>query len=401
MARFTVNPDTISESPFFVKLASVVAPVAAAGIALSSVTGCTAQVEMSPTAVTIVATATAAEPAPALPNSLRARLTSMAKSAKRPGSAVVNIITSASGQVSTVDLTPTRSNGQVQHAAADADRQITASLDKVNSTLLHARADQPGLDLLGLLDRAAQLPGDLHVISSGVTTTAPVDLRAVGWHTKPDTVIDSIRRQGRIPEATGRHVTFYGLGIAAGSQPALPPFARSLVDKLWLGICAETGAARCMSESRATTAQPPSSTLPVPEVPVPDAVTEGGCPAWASLSDAVLKFGPDSANLPADADVALRPLVDAARRCDVARIDLAGHIADTGTGDTRGDLAGRRARAVADRMLALGLPPTLIGSVTSRDALEPVIPNFAPDGSFDEVKARQNRRVELTFVPSR
>ncbi|WP_280483564.1 OmpA family protein [Nocardia farcinica] len=401
MAPFTVDPGASPTRTFFSKLTSMVAPMTAAGVMLSGVSGCTAPAGSSPTAITIVATATAAEPAPALPDSLNARLAAMAKAAKRPGQAVVTIITSGSGPVTTIDLVPTRANGQVQHAAVDAERQIQAALGEVNSVLLQSRADQPGLDLLGLLDRATQRPGEVHVISSGVSTTAPVDLRVVGWNTKPDATIDSIDRQGRIPSATDHHVTFYGLGVVAGSQPALPPFARSLLDKLWLGICARSGAAGCASEPGSITLRPPSSTLHVPEVPVPDAVTDDGCPAWASLSDTVLKFAPDSADLPADADNALRPLVDAARRCNVARIDLVGHIADTGTGDTRGDLAGRRARAVADRLLGLGLPPTLIGSVTGRDAREPVVPNFAPDGSFDEAKARQNRRVELTFVPSR
>ncbi|MFE9789229.1 OmpA family protein [Nocardia salmonicida] len=404
MASVIVNAVAASRAAsdtFFSKLKGIVAPVAATGILFSSMAACTAPVDAATTTVTIVATVTAAEPVPALPDSLKVDLAAMAKSAKRPGQATVNVVTSVSGQTSTIDLTPTRPNGQVQHAVADAERQIAAALDKVNNTLAGARADQPGLDLLGLLDRATQLPGDLHVLSSGVSTVAPVDLRVVGWNAKPDSVIDSIDRQGRIPNASGRHMTFHGLGTAAGSQPGLPPFARSLVEKLWLGICERTGAADCAALSDVRGGAAGVSALSVPVVPVPEAITEGGCPVWASLSDAVLRFAPDSAVLSADADDALRPLVEAAMRCNFARIDLAGHIADTGTGDTRRDLAGRRARAVADRLLALGLPPALLGSVTGRDAREPVVPNFAPDGSFVEQAARQNRRVELTFTPGR
>ncbi|MFD3425297.1 OmpA family protein [Nocardia fluminea] len=404
MASFTVNAVAASRTAadtFFSKFNGMVAAVAAAGVMLSGVVACAAPMDTATTAVTIVSTATAAEPVPVLPDSLKADLAAMAKSAKRPGQATVNIVTSASGQVSTIDLTPTRQNGQVQHAVADAERQIAAALDKVNNTLAAARADQPGLDLLTPLDRAIQLPGDLHVLSSGVSTAAPVDMRVVGWNAKPDSVIDNIDRQGRIPNATGRHVTFHGLGIVAGSQPGLPPFARSLVEKLWLGICERTGAADCTALGDVRGGAVGASKLLVPVVPVPDAITEGGCPVWTSLSDSVLRFAPDSAVLPSDADDAMRPLVVAAMRCNVAQIDLTGHIADTGTGDTRDDLAGRRARAVADRLVALGLPFTLLGSVSGRDARDPVVPNFTADGSFDEQKARQNRRVELTFSPGR
>ncbi|NKY27731.1 OmpA family protein [Nocardia gamkensis] len=365
--------------------------------ALLGLIGCTAApADSQPSAITIAATVTSAEPRTALSNSLISELTEMAEHSKRPGDATVRVVSSATGDILTKDLTPLRPNGQVQHAAADADRQITASVRELANTVAEVRADHPGLDLLGLLDRASQLPGDLHVLSSGISTVAPVDLRVVGWNAKPDSVIDSIARQGRLPKLSGRHVTFHGLGIAAGSQPGLPPFARTLVEQLWTGICQRAGAASCTVAHDMPSAAAPVATLPVPVVPVPDAITEGGCPVWASLNDTTLHFAPDSPVLPANADDALRPIVQAAARCDVSSIDVTGHIADTGTVDTRNRLSERRARAVADRLVALGLPSELLGIVSGRDAREPVIPNFT-DGVFDELKAQQNRRVELTF----
>lgn len=364
---------------------------------LFGVIGCTAApADKLPSAITIAATATSAEPRAALPDSLITKLTDMAKRSKRPGDATVRLMTATTDDIITKDLTPLRPNGQVQHAAADADRQITASVDELANTVADVRADQPGLDLLGLLDRASQLPGDLHVASSGISTVAPVDLRVIGWNAKTDNVIDSIERQGRLPSLSGRHVTFHGLGIAAGSQPGLPPFARALVEQLWTGICQRAGAASCTVAHDMPSAAAPVATMPVPVVPVPDAITEGGCPVWASLNDTTLHFAPDSPVLPANADDALRPIVEAATRCDVSSIDVTGHIADTGTGDTRNNLSERRARAVADRLVALGLPSELLGIVSGRDAHEPIVPNFT-NNQFDESKAQQNRRVELTF----
>ncbi|WP_280377975.1 OmpA family protein [Nocardia wallacei] len=364
---------------------------------LTGVIGCTAvSADKVPSAITIVATATSAEPRVVLPDSLVAELTDMAKQSKRPGDATVRMVSSATGGITSKDLTPLRPNGQVQHAAADADHQITASVRELANTIADVRADRPGLDLLGLLDRASQLPGELHVVSSGLSTVAPVDLRVIGWNAKPDSVIESIARQGRLPSLSGRHVTFHGLDIAAGSQPGLPPFARTLVEQLWVGLCQRAGAASCVVAQNAPAAVAPVATMPVPVVPVPDAITEDGCPVWANLNDATLHFAPESASLPATADDALRPIVEAAARCDVQSIDVTGHIADTGTGDTRNNLSERRARAVADRLVALGLPSELLGIVSGRDAREPVVPNFT-GGAFDELKAQQNRRVELTY----
>ncbi|WP_306359819.1 OmpA family protein [Nocardia sp. CC227C] len=319
----------------------------------------------------------------------------MAKQSRRTGDATVRVVFSATGDITINDLTPLRPNGQVQHAAADADRQIAASVRELANTVADVRADRPGLDLLGLLDRASQLPGELHVLSSGISTVAPVDLRIIDWNTNVQSVIDSVARQGHLPNLAGRHVTFHGLGVAAGSQPGLPPFARQLVEQLWVGICQRAGAASCTVAHDMPSAAAPVATMPVPVVPVPDAVTEEGCPVWASLTD-VLRFAPDSALLSADADDALRPIVQAATRCSVQSIDVTGHIADTGDGDDHNDLAGRRARAVADRLLALGLRRDQIGSVTGKGASEPVVPNIV-DGVFVETAAQQNRRVELTF----
>ncbi|MBF6299057.1 OmpA family protein [Nocardia amamiensis] len=355
-----------------------------------------APVGSSTAAVTIAATATSAEPRAALPDSLTAELVNIAKRSKRPDHATVRVLSSATGTVTTTDLTPLRPNGQVQHAAADADRRITASLRELDDSVANAQAEQPGLNLLALLDRASQLPGDLHIISSGISTVAPVDLRVVGWNAKPDSVIDSIARQGRLPSLSGRHVTFHGLGIAAGSQPGLPPFARTVVEQLWTGICQRAEAASCTVAHDPSAAAAPVATMPVPVVSVPDAITEGGCPVWASLNDATLHFAPDSPVLPTNADDALRPMVEAASRCAVQSIDVTGHIADTGTEDTRNSLSERRARAVADRLVALGLPSELLGNVSGHDANEPVVLNFT-NGVFDEFKAQQNRRVELIF----
>ncbi|MGW4370797.1 OmpA family protein [Nocardia takedensis] len=371
----------------------LIALVFASGV-LTSCT--TAPTDAMPSAITLIVTATSAEPRPALPDSVVDKLTAMAKHSKRKGDATVRIITSATGDILTKDLTPLRPNGDVQHASADAKHQIDASIEELAEALAKARADSSGLDLLALINRAGQLPGDIHVVSSGASTTAPVDLRVTGWNTTPARVADSAHRQGRITTMNGYHVTFHGLGIAAGSQPGFPPFARQWIEQLWVGICQRAGAASCVIAHDAPPAAAPVATMPVPVVPVPEAITEGGCPVWLNLSDAVLHFAGGSAVLPASADDALRPIVEATSRCAIRAIDITGHIADTGDGDDHDNLARRRANAVADWLLALGLPSGLLGAVSGHDAREPIIPNFT-GGIFDESKAAANRRVEITF----
>ncbi|MFI9636652.1 OmpA family protein [Nocardia sp. NPDC051929] len=374
----------------------IVFALAIAILAIGVLTGCTPTPAAA--AITLVATATSAEPGPALPDSVVDELTNMAKRSKRRGGALVRIVTTLSGEAGAIDLTSLRPNGQVQHATADADHQIREAIEKLGVTLAETTATAPGLSVLPLLDRAAQVPDtDIHVLSSGISTEAPMDFRMIGWNASAASVIDSIVRQGQLPNLSGRHVTFHGLGIAAGSQLSLPPFARTFIEQVWVGICGRARAASCVVARDAPTAAAPAATMPVPVVPVPDAITEGGCPVWLNLSsDSVLHFAPESATLPATADDALRPFVEVISRCDIQSVDITGHIADTGDGDDHRNLAARRARAVADRLLTLGLRRELLGAITGRDAREPVVPNFT-NGQFDEVKAQQNRRVEITF----
>ncbi|MGW5376456.1 OmpA family protein [Nocardia sp. NPDC003999] len=112
----------------------------------------------------------------------------------------------------------------------------------------------------------------------------------------------------------------------------------------------------------------------------------------------LLHFAPDSAALSASADEVLRPLVESARRCRVRQVDVIGHIACTTLdGRDSSNLSGRRAQAVASRLEALGLPPSVLGTVVGRGANEPVIPNLTPDGRFIESAAVLNRRVEVTL----
>ncbi|WP_179377854.1 OmpA family protein [Rhodococcus sp. ACS1] len=355
-----------------------------------------APVRAVPRTVTLIATATTAEPRPSLPDSLRTDLMRLAKSSKKAGQATVRLITSPDAPVIERDLTPLRpTNGGVQHAAADADRQIRDALGGVDELLRNSTANTPGLDVLSLLDRASQMPdSDINVLSSGASTEDPVAFQQIGFDFDPVSVIDRIEQGGGLPNLSGHVVAFHHLGITAGSQPRLQPFERQAIETFWLQLCQRAHADSCAIAKDESVTEPPIATLPVPVIPVTTIATEGGCPVWQRLGDDTLHFRPDSAVLPSDADGFLIKIVADARACKL-RVSITGHIADTGNGD-RHDLAGQRARAVSSRLAALGLPTDALGTVEGRGTSEPVISNFT-NRQFDEAKARLNRRVELTF----
>ena len=377
-------------------------------VMLVALCGCTPPPDHPPPPTVLVATASSAEQLPQLPTSVEAQLVADASKAKKPGDAMVHIIASADGPVISRDLTPLRGK-DIEHAPAARERKIHDNIAALKTDLAAVVAQAPGLDLLPLLDRASQYPhARIYALSSGATTKAPVDLvslTANGWNFDPVAVAESVHRQGLL-NLTGHHVTFAGLGVTGGSvQPRIPAYGRKVLADLWIRICQDAGATSCSLVDGDPSAAPPRATLPVPVVPVPPSITETGtgCILWQRFSDSdqALHFAANSAELPASADDVLRPLVESVRRCNVRQVAIVGHIAATpdatGDGGDSSNLSGRRAKAVAARLVSLGLPSELLGTVTGRGASEPVIPNLSPSGAFIESAAAQNRRVEVTL----
>ncbi|MFF0527796.1 OmpA family protein [Nocardia amikacinitolerans] len=374
--------------------------IAAALPATLGLTAC-GSTESLPTPIVIVAPSTSAEPLPTIPKPLEAELVSYAEQAKKPGDAIVHIVSSVGSPPVTRDLTPLRGK-DVEHGNA-RERKIRENIAALKQDLANVQATAPGLDVAEPLDAASQYSGSrIVVLSSGLSTVAPVDLVALtanGWAFDPAQVADSVQRQGRL-HLTGHHVIFAGLGVVSGStQPRLPAFARKQLEALWLQICEKAGANRCDIAESEPVAAPPRATLPVPIVPVPAAYTDAdGCTRYAQLDDQTLHFAADSAVLPTSADEVLNPLVESARRCQVRQVDITGHIARTALdGLDSSNLSGQRAQAVASRLVALGLSDSVLGTVVGCGADEPVIPNLTSDGQFIESAAVLNRRVEVTL----
>lgn len=199
-----------------------------------------------------------------------------------------------------------------------------------------------------------------------------------------------------MPDASGRHVEFVGLGIAYGTQPELPLPAAQRITALWRAVCQASGAASCTVRDDDVPRLMSSSQRPVPVVPV--GATPTSCKGTYVVPTSVT-FAADDAHLKADADRYLRPIADSLEHCgaDVV-VRITGHTAQVGTAASGFALSTQRARAVGDRLVRLGVSPALIGSVEGAGSTRPRVDNM-PGGVFAEQLARQNRRVEITVTP--
>jgi outer membrane protein OmpA-like peptidoglycan-associated protein len=350
--------------------------------------------------LSIAVTGTSAEQLPRLPASVRAALLDAARASHQVGGALVTISIPGRPAVE-IDLTPMRGQ-KVENSGNRRETATQAKLDDLERLVRNAVAARPGLNTLGLLDDAARGNGGAPVVvlSSGVSTDPPLDLRQWHWPDDARSVVSFLANHRYLPlYLAHREVRFYYLGDVAGTQPIPPSSARVLLDQLYIEACYRAGADLCVAEDDAPSGIAPAATEPVPIVDVPSWTpppppAPTACEAVVNLPTSLL-FPPDSSTLTAEADRVLRPLAQrmiGAHGHQIVSL-IRGHTSDAGPG-TGKSLSEQRARHVADELIALGVQPQWIVKVDGVGETEQLAPDWNPDGTPSPQSAL-NRRVEI------
>jgi outer membrane protein OmpA-like peptidoglycan-associated protein len=292
-------------------------------------------------------------------------------------------------------LTITGKNGPSQDASRDENRQ------NVDQALTDAAATTSETDLLSGLDLGARSIADAHgahtivVVDSGLSTVAPLDFTQPGMlDADPAELVAGLQAAGELPDLSGDEIVFQGLGDTADPQPDLSRGHRKNLIAIWTAIVEAAGAASVDVEPSPLSGDSAGGLPDVTVVPIPPVIT---CSAGTvTLTGGDVAFRPDSAEF-----------LEATAAADVVR-PVAQQLIDSGltatvTGTTArvGDAAGQqrlsqeRAQAVADLLIAAGVPAdrlTVVGRgsdfpgyVQDRDAAGTLIPGAAA----------ANRKVEI------
>jgi hypothetical protein len=319
-----------------------------AGLFAVSVSACGPS--QAPQAIIIAAsasaTATANEPAPELSAGIVQMLQSAGAASTK---ATACVVAPGTGQPTILPLTPRRADGHVDFGPRPS-LVLAANVAAVQRAVEQEAAHGP-FDLLNTMAAAAGVAppsATLVVISSGLSTAGGLDMRQVGWDANPQSVASHLKTRGLLPDLTGYRVVFSGLADVAGRQAALPLPQRTTLVSYWMAICRASGAASCVTDDL-TRADPPShSTIGVPVVAVP-AVTSVHGPGATTVA---LPDSLNSATLLSSADSIVQPIAD-----QDLQLSITGHASpDGGTRAYNEALSIRRAMAVRNRLLALGLP---------------------------------------------
>lgn len=112
-----------------------------------------------------------------------------------------------------------------------------------------------------------------------------------------------------------------------------------------------------------------------------------------TLEEAVL-FEFDSAELLPSADDTIQSVIEGLTGYPTAPIEVAGHTDSVGSSEYNLSLSEERASAVAERLVAAGIPESRV-TVAGYGETRPVAPNTTPDGDDDPEGRALNRRVEI------
>jgi len=373
----------------------IAAGIVAVVVAVLALCGCGAQPQAKP--IVIAVSATANEPAPALGT----RDVAVLRKAADADDGAVTLVTLAG--TSSMPLTPRRDNGQVEHGPRRGELR-DANLQAVEDTIAREGATDP-YDLLELLGAAARAggstPGTLIVVSSGLSTAGGLDMRQLLWGADPAGLAQQLEARGLLPSLPGWTVIFTGLGETFPPQQPLATPQRATLGAYWTAVCKATGAEACTVNDEPRAAKPPRSTTPVPTVPVPQIDSEvgpGDVTTTTLPADALFAF--DSATPDPSALQALQPLASAARARHL-RVAVTGYASpDGGTADYNRDLSQRRADAVRDLLVQLGVPANQFDAVKGVGVDEYPSNACTTDGQPDQARCDQLRRVVVMTRPS-
>ena len=379
--------------------ASLSRPAVAAAAALATLmglAGCMVGVSEAGTtdAVVIAASATANEPAPSLSSADLRLLDSVAG---HSANGVALIVGPRSGQPARLPLTPRRADGQVEYGPR-RPTLLSMNVRRVQGRL-QAQAATGAFDLLNTMLAASRVtppPATMILLSSGLSTAGGFDLRKVGWAGSPGAAAAALKHRGLLPDLKGWTVIFSGLGETSGRQQALPLPQQTTLAGYWIAICHAAGAAACRVDESPRPLRPSHSTVPVPVVPVPAVRSITGPHQQVKQivpADLLFRFG--SSVLVPSADSYLRPIADQEiRGHDV--VSITGQASpDGGTTAYNDRLSVLRARAVRDRLVALGVPPARIAHVRGVGTNHQTC---TVHGTLDESRCARLRRVVIILA---
>ena len=323
------------------------------------------------------------------------------------GIATIHPVDSEPATAQTVDLKVSTVNSQA------TKRDEVAAAKRIRAALTASVATSPEADVLaGISSAAAEVRSGQNptivVIDNGLPTVGSASLPQTGLFAPGVDIAASVRTMADLhllPDLTGVSVRWYRLGEVVAPQESLDEAAKARLTEIWKTVIETAGGSFEEGTQSPTAAQEVPENLP-PVTPVDVSTTSFSASAPATpapslsvtLPESVLPFVPDEAAFldPEAARATALALAGQIVASGTTTVTVTGCTASAATPEGRAALSTNRARAVADLLVAGGVPE---GSVTVQ-GLGAECPGRVPDldaeGNLIEAAARANRVVKVT-----
>ncbi len=323
------------------------------------------------------------------------------------GVVTIHPVDSEPATAQTVDLKVSTVNSQA------TKRDEVAAAKRIRAALTASVATSPEADVLaGISSAAAEVRSGQNptivVIDNGLPTVGSASLPQTGLFAPGVDIAASVRTMADLhllPDLTGVSVRWYRLGEVVAPQKSLDEAAKARLTELWRTIIETAGGSFKEGDNHLDTAQEVPEDLP-PVTPVDVSATTFSASASATpapslsvtLPESVLPFVPDEAAFldPEAARATALALAGQIVASGATTVTVTGCTASAATPEGRAALSTNRAQAVADLLVAGGVPE---GSVTVQ-GLGAECPGRVPDldaeGNLIEAAARANRVVKVT-----
>ena len=271
-------------------------------------------------------------------------------------------------------------------------------LNGTQQTSTDIRAQVAQADVLDALDVAAsEVPkgGNVIVMDSGLQTTSPLNFTTGLLNDNPQSVVDFLQNAKELPNLSGRHVYFTGLGWTASPQPSLDVQNRSKVAQIWTSIARAAGASCVYSAPDADTSEAVSGRPPVAVVTPPAPPQVPGSCSTTDLGDANnVGFDFDSTTFrdPAGARATLQKLANVMLKTGES-LTLTGATSSEGSDQYNQQLSLARANAVKQVLEQMTVPASRITTYGDGSHLPGRGNDRGPNGQLLVGPAIQNRKV--------
>lgn len=298
----------------------------------------------------------------------------------------------------------TGANSQSQKADYNSYvNTLNGILAGTNATATDIRAQAPQANVLEALAIGAGEVGpggDVIIMDSGLQTTSPLNFTTGILADDPETITSFLKNSDELPNLTGRHVEFSGLGWTAAPQQQLSIAYRTKVGEIWTDI-AEAAGASCVvldptPDTNAAIAGRPTVSVVVPPPP-PAAPVKCSVTPLDDANNVGFNFNATTFRDPSGADATLSQLAKVIISSGDS-VTLTGGTSSEGTAAHNLQLSLERANAVKAALIQLGVPGSRITTYGDGAQLPGRLNDRGPNGQLLIGPAIANRRVDAKLT---